>query len=78
MRSLLGNVMTSSPCGTCRGYGTIIPNPCTTCQGQGRVRARRTMPVDIPAGVDTGLRLQLPGRARSARLAVRTATSTSR
>jgi molecular chaperone DnaJ len=32
-----------------------------TCSGQGRVRARRTVPVDIPAGVDTGLRLQMPG-----------------
>jgi molecular chaperone DnaJ len=60
MRSLLGNVMTSSPCGTCRGYGTVIPSPCATCQGQGRVRARRTIPVDKPAGVDKGLRQQLP------------------
>ncbi|MEY2848954.1 MAG: hypothetical protein RI885_1619 [Actinomycetota bacterium] len=62
VRSLLGNVMTSSPCGTCRGYGTIIPNPCPTCSGQGRVRARRSIPVDIPAGVDTGLRLQMPSQ----------------
>lgn len=62
MRSLLGNVMTSNPCGTCRGYGTIIPNPCPTCAGQGRVRASRTISVDIPAGVDTGLRLQMPGQ----------------
>ncbi|CAN5158729.1 molecular chaperone DnaJ [soil metagenome] len=62
VRSLLGNVMTSSPCGTCRGFGTVIPNPCPTCAGQGRVRARRTIPVDMPAGVDTGLRLQLPGQ----------------
>jgi molecular chaperone DnaJ len=62
MRSLLGNVMTSNPCGTCRGYGTIIANPCVTCAGQGRVRATRTIPVDIPAGVETGLRLQMPGQ----------------
>ena len=62
VRSLLGNVMTSNPCGTCRGYGTIIPNPCPSCQGQGRVRARREIPVDIPAGVDTGLRLQMPSQ----------------
>jgi molecular chaperone DnaJ len=61
VRSLLGNVMTSSPCGTCRGYGTVIATPCVTCQGQGRVRARRTVSVDIPAGVDSGLRLQMPG-----------------
>lgn len=62
MRSLLGNVMTSNPCGTCRGYGTIIANPCVTCAGQGRVRATRSIPVDIPAGVETGLRLQMPGQ----------------
>ena len=62
MRSLLGNVVTSNPCGTCRGYGTIIASPCVTCAGQGRVRAQRIIPVDIPAGVDTGLRLQMPGQ----------------
>lgn len=61
VRSLLGNMVTSQPCTACQGYGTTLPYPCTTCAGQGRVRARRTVSVDIPAGVETGLRLQLPG-----------------
>ena len=61
VRSLLGNVVTSAPCSVCQGHGTTIPYPCGTCQGQGRVRARRTVSVDIPAGVESGLRLQLPG-----------------
>ena len=61
VRSLLGNVMTSTPCTVCRGYGTVIPYPCQNCAGQGRVRARRSVPVDIPAGVETGLRLQMAG-----------------
>ena len=61
VRSLLGNVMTATPCTVCRGYGTVIPHPCQNCGGQGRVRARTTVPVDIPAGVETGLRLQLAG-----------------
>jgi molecular chaperone DnaJ len=61
VRSLLGNVLTTQPCNVCQGYGTTIPYPCATCQGQGRVRARRTVSLDIPAGVETGLRLQLPG-----------------
>ena len=65
VRSLLGNVMTSSPCGTCRGYGTVIPNPCPTCAGQGRVRAKRTVTVDVPSGVDTGMRLHLPGEGEA-------------
>ncbi|MBX3088981.1 MAG: molecular chaperone DnaJ [Cryobacterium sp.] len=62
VRSLLGNVLTSSPCGTCRGYGTVIQTPCTTCGGQGRVRARRKISIEIPAGVETGVRLQLQGQ----------------
>jgi len=59
VRSLLGNVMTSAPCGTCRGYGQVIPSPCVDCRGQGRVRAKRNIDLNVPAGVDDGLRLQL-------------------
>lgn len=61
VRSLLGSVITSSPCGSCRGYGHIIPEPCLDCRGQGRVRARRNIELKIPAGVEDGLRLQLAG-----------------
>jgi len=61
VRSLLGNVITTQPCGSCEGFGTIIELPCAGCAGQGRVRSRRTVSLDIPAGVETGLRLQLPG-----------------
>lgn len=61
VRSLLGSVVTSSPCGSCRGYGHIIPDPCISCRGQGRVRARRDIELKIPAGVEDGLRLQLAG-----------------
>ena len=78
VRSLLGNVVTSQPCGSCQGYGTTIPYPCATCQGQGRVRARRTVSLDIPAGVETGLRLQLPGSGEVGPAGGPTATCTSR
>lgn len=61
VRSLLGSVITSSPCGSCRGYGHVIPEPCLDCRGQGRVRARRSIDLKIPAGVEDGLRLQLAG-----------------
>lgn len=61
VRSLLGNMVTTQPCGSCQGFGTVIPSPCVTCGGHGRVRSRRTVSVDIPAGVENGLRLQLPG-----------------
>lgn len=61
-RSFLGQVMTSRPCPACHGYGTLIPSPCPECSGEGRVRTRRTLTVKIPAGVDTGTRIQLSGQ----------------
>jgi molecular chaperone DnaJ len=60
-RSFLGQVMTSRPCGACQGFGTVIPNPCFECSGQGRVRTRRTLKLRVPAGVDSGTRIQLSG-----------------
>lgn len=60
-RSFLGQVMTSRPCATCQGYGTVIAQPCVQCSGDGRVRSRRTMTIRVPAGVDTGTRIQLAG-----------------
>jgi molecular chaperone DnaJ len=61
-RSFLGQVMTTQPCPACHGFGTTIPSPCTECSGEGRVRARRTLSVDVPAGVDTGTRIKLTGQ----------------
>ncbi|HYN28832.1 MAG TPA: molecular chaperone DnaJ [Dermatophilaceae bacterium] len=60
-RSFLGQVMTSRPCTTCQGYGQLIPSPCFECSGDGRVRTRRTLTIRVPAGVDTGTRIQLAG-----------------
>ena len=60
-RSFLGQVMTSRPCPTCAGTGTVIPHPCPNCGGDGRVRARRTIPVKVPAGVEDGMRIRLSG-----------------
>jgi molecular chaperone DnaJ len=60
-RSFLGQVVTARPCAQCRGYGTVIPSPCPECGGDGRVRVRRTLKIKIPAGVDTGTRIQLTG-----------------
>lgn len=58
-RSFLGEIRTLRPCPACRGFGSVIPEPCRECSGEGRVRARRTLTVKIPAGVDNGTRVQL-------------------
>ncbi len=58
-RSFIGDIRTTQPCPTCRGYGTVLPNPCPECAGDGRVRSTRTINVKIPPGVSTGNRIHL-------------------
>ncbi|GAB3579487.1 molecular chaperone DnaJ [Calidifontibacter terrae] len=60
-RTFLGQVMATRPCGACRGVGEIIESPCVDCSGEGRRRDRRVVTIKIPAGVDTGTRIQLTG-----------------
>jgi molecular chaperone DnaJ len=61
-QSLLGQMVTTSPCQRCGGLGEVIATPCATCRGEGRVTADKTYHVDVPAGVDTGSTLRLTGR----------------
>ncbi len=61
-RSFLGQVMTTSPCTACQGFGTVISDPCSECSGEGRVRTRRSIPVQVPAGVESGTRIKLTGQ----------------
>lgn len=60
-QSILGQVVTAAPCPRCQGTGESIPSPCPTCRGEGRHRVQRTLTIDVPAGVDEGSTLRLPG-----------------
>lgn len=60
-RSFLGNVMTSRPCPRCEGTGEIIPDPCSNCAGDGRVKSRRDLTVNVPAGISDGMRIRMAG-----------------
>lgn len=60
-RSFLGQVMTTRSCPRCGGTGSVIVTPCGECGGDGRVRARRTLSVKVPAGVEHGMRIRLAG-----------------
>ncbi len=63
--SLLGQIRVAAPCTACRGEGQTISDPCPECVGAGRVRATRTIEVDIPPGVDQGSRLRMVGEGEA-------------
>ena len=51
----------ASTCEACGGQGITIPrgSECNTCSGNGVVRQRKTVEVDIPGGVEDGMRLRV-------------------
>ncbi|KIW33094.1 chaperone DnaJ [Cladophialophora immunda] len=53
----------ASSCDACSGTGVVIPrgSECNTCAGNGVVRKRETVEVDIPGGVEDGMRLRVAG-----------------
>lgn len=46
-------------CHQCNGTGQIISEPCKDCQGRQRVYRERMLSVQIPAGIEGGMRLRL-------------------
>jgi len=52
-------------CPACQGAGQIIKERCPECRGQGRMERDKTIDLRIPAGVDTGTRLRVPGEGEA-------------
>src|SRR5262245_12462742 len=56
-----GILRVQTTCPTCHGAGSIITDPCEGCRGRGYVQERAKLDVSIPAGIDNGMRVRLPG-----------------
>ena len=56
-----GGFQMASTCGSCGGQGVTIAkgSECNTCSGSGVVRERKAISVDIPGGIEDGMRLRL-------------------
>ena len=52
----------ASPCPTCNGEGYVIENPCKLCGGNGLAKKKQTIKVSIPAGIESGKRINIPGQ----------------
>ena len=61
-QSMLGQMVTTGPCGRCGGIGQVVVTPCSSCSGEGRKSSRESYTVDVPAGIRSGQTLRLSGR----------------
>ena len=60
-QTFLGSMINVNTCPRCRGRGEIITTPCPVCQGSGKTRVTRRLKVNIPAGVDDGMKIRIQG-----------------
>ncbi|MGE0490611.1 MAG: molecular chaperone DnaJ [Vulcanimicrobiota bacterium] len=61
VRTPFGQLTQVAPCAACRGEGRELVKPCSACEGRGVTARKRTLKVKIPAGIDTGKMIPIPG-----------------
>ncbi len=65
VRAQQGFFLVERTCPTCGGKGRVVRNPCRICKGAATVQRDRSLQVAIPAGVEDGTRIRLPGEGES-------------
>lgn len=65
VRAASGFFSIERTCPACQGRGEVITDPCSECSGQGRVTRERTLSVNIPAGIEDGVRIRLAGEGEA-------------
>ena len=65
VRTRQGFFVMETECPVCHGTGKTVKDPCPDCSGTGRIRKKRTLEVNVPAGVDTGVRMRLNGEGNA-------------
>ncbi len=61
-RTILGNIQMQTACPDCKGKGQKASNVCSDCKGSGITLEKMKFKVKIPAGIDNGESIRLPGK----------------
>ena len=63
--TFLGQMQTVATCPDCNGEGSTVTAKCGPCKGDGRVYGEETVSIDIPAGVQEGMQLNVSGKGNA-------------
>ena len=61
-QTMFGTMASIRTCSTCGGTGQIIRDKCEQCGGTGRIKVKKTYEINIPAGIDAGQSVRMPGK----------------
>jgi molecular chaperone DnaJ len=65
-RNVFGEFVSQRTCPQCGGEGSVLEAPCDECGGEGRAVVRRTIDVQLPAGIHDGQRVRVRGSGHAA------------
>jgi molecular chaperone DnaJ len=61
-RTPFGQMVRTVACDVCHGDGRVARQPCRECRGRGRRAVKRTLTVEVPAGIAEGQRIRIGGK----------------
>ena len=64
-RTAFGQLVREQACDACAGEGRVPSQPCRECGGRGRRAVRKSLQVDVPAGIADDQRIRLSGRGHA-------------
>ncbi|MDT7829731.1 molecular chaperone DnaJ [Pricia sp. S334] len=64
--TILGRMQTATACSTCGGSGQVIDKKPAGADAQGLEISEETVSIKIPAGVEEGMQLKVPGKGNDA------------
>ena len=64
-RTAFGQLVREQACDVCGGEGKVPQEPCHECEGRGRRAVRKSLSVDVPAGIADDQRIRLTGRGHA-------------
>jgi molecular chaperone DnaJ len=66
VNTMMGQMVSSTPCNHCSGSGSAITNKCPKCNGSSTVEKEEIIDLNIPAGVLSGMQLSMGGKGNMA------------
>lgn len=63
--TFFGSVSTTRTCPICKGRGDVPKEKCTECRGEGALKKQEEIHIVIPAGVEDGEMIRMPGRGEA-------------
>lgn len=63
--TFFGTFSSTRVCPTCKGKGEIPKEPCSACRGEGVIKRQEEVQIVIPAGIENGEMIRMPGRGEA-------------